>query len=116
MRVLVALLCFLVTAEVLNSAPRNCVVWDHVAWVQSSMTEMAAVKVGMTRADVERVFTTEGGISTPAQKTYIYRSCPYFKVDDDVEFSATGGQQAGEDPHDRVVKISAPYLAWPHTD
>lgn len=78
------------------------------------MVEMTAVKVGMTRADVERVFTTEGGIATTAQRTYVFRKCPYFKVD--FEFSSDVIDQRGEGPHDKVVKVSRPYMAWPHTD
>lgn len=114
MKAIAVVLGFLVTVQLLSSTPQNCDVTNHVSWVRSSMIEMATVKVGMRRADVERVFATEGGLSTRAQRTYVYRNCPYFKVD--VEFSWNEGQQSGEELDDRVAKISAPYLAWTHTD
>jgi hypothetical protein len=47
---------------------------------------MKSIKPGMTRADLQKVFTTEGGISMRVQRTYVYRNCPYCKVD--VEFEA----------------------------
>jgi len=71
---------------------------------------MKAVKVGMTREDVDKVFVPEGGISTVLQKTYAFRKCPYFKVD--VEFIIEPGNATGGGPKDKVVKISRPYLAW----
>jgi len=33
-------------------------------WVANSLREMETIKVGMTRADLLKVFTTEGGLST----------------------------------------------------
>jgi transposase InsO family protein len=43
------------------------------------------IKPGMTREDVLRVFTTEGGLSFRTQQTYVLKGCPYIHVD--VEFS-----------------------------
>jgi hypothetical protein len=87
---------------------------DHVRWVELSMREMKAVKVGATRAEVEKLFVPEGGISTVLQKTYSFRKCPYFKVD--VEFTAQIDSPSGGSPNDKVVKISKPYLDWPRGD
>ena len=69
---------------------------------------MQTVKVGMTRSELMSVFTTEGGISTTSQRTYVLRQCPYVKVD--VKFAAANREQ--ELPTDRIVEISRPYLAW----
>lgn len=75
------------------------------------MLEMQAVKIGVTRADVEKVFVPAGGMSTVSRKTYTFRRCPYFHVD--VEFAAEPGNATDDgSPKDKVVKISRPYLAW----
>jgi hypothetical protein len=66
------------------------------------------VKVGTIRSELMTVFTTEGGLATSSQRTYVYRQCPYIKVD--VKFAASSREE--ELPADRIVQISRPYLAW----
>ena len=62
----------------------------------------------MTRADLMKVFTTEGGLSIASHRTYVYRQCPYIKVD--VKFTAPS---LGEElPTDKIVEVSRPYLEW----
>jgi hypothetical protein len=70
------------------------------------------IKVGMTRSDLMKVFTTEGGLSATSQRTYVYRQCPYIKVD--VKFAASSRNE--ELPTDRIVEISRPYLDWSVAD
>jgi len=90
----------------------------HVQWVAESLKLMQSVKLGMTRADLLRVFTTEGGLSTGLQRTYVYRECPYFKVD--VEFEAVGRPPRDvegrvtlvESEADTIKTISKPYLQF----
>jgi hypothetical protein len=86
---------------------------DHTEWVRASMLEMQALKAGMTRSDVEKVFVAEGGISSAIQTTYTFRKCPYFHVD--VEFTVEGSRVVGG-AKDRFVKTSKPYLDWPRGD
>jgi hypothetical protein len=79
---------------------------------------MQTIKPGMTRNDLLKVFTIEGGLSTGLQRTFVSRDCLYFKVD--VEFEAVGRpsrDQDGrvtlmEDGRDVIVKISRPYLEF----
>jgi hypothetical protein len=90
----------------------------HVDWVVQVLTRMDGIKLGMTRADLLKVFTTEGGLSTGLQRTFVSQDCPYFKVD--VKFRAVGRpnrDQDGrvtlaEDRRDEIVSISKPYLAF----
>ena len=89
---------------------------EHTAWVVHSLQDMKSVEVGMTRADVEKIFKQIGGISTPQERTYAYRGCPYFLVD--VRYAKTS-QLTKDDigrPDDKVVMISRPYLDWPAGD
>ena len=90
---------------------------SHTAWVAETLKRMQEVKPGMTRNDLLKVFTTEGGLSTGLGRTYVSRDCPYFKVE--VEFNAVGRPNynpdgrvtLAEDGRDIIVKISRPYLA-----
>ena len=61
---------------------------DHDAWVAYALKKIESIKPGMTREQLLGVFTTEGGISTGLQRTFVSRDCPYFKVD--VGFRAVG--------------------------
>ena len=84
----------------------------HSEWIAQSLREMETIKVGMTRADLLKVFTEEGGLSTRAQREYVYRECPYIKVA--VEFERVGNAEAPfpENGKDKIVKISRPFLEW----
>ena len=83
---------------------------------------MQTIKPGMSREALLEVFTTEGGLSTALQRTFVSRDCPYFKVD--VEFKAVGRADRDnqgrvtliEDARDPIVKISRPYLAFSVAD
>ncbi len=87
---------------------------DHLVWVGEALKRMQTIKPGMTREALLAVFTTEGGLSTRLQRTFVSRECPYFKVD--VEFQAVGPATPVEDSRDIVVKISRPYLQFAVAD
>jgi hypothetical protein len=81
---------------------------------------MQAILPGMTREALYQVFTTEGGLSTGLQRTFVSRDCAYFKVD--VEFQAVGRPDRDgngrvtlvEDGKDIILKISRAYLQFNH--
>lgn len=79
--------------------------WEHSQWVSSVLAWIATIKPGMTRSDLLRVFTTEGGLSTRTHRTYVLKSCRAIKVD--VEFSISGNEA-----EDRIAQISKPYLDY----
>ena len=91
---------------------------DHVAWVSEVLQRILTMKPGMTREDLLRLFTTEGGISTALQRTYVSRDCPYFKVD--VTFRAVGRPDRDENGRgtliegneDLILTLSRPYLQF----
>jgi hypothetical protein len=105
--------------NVIHTPARTRADEEHAQWIGGVMQAIAAIQPGMTRQDVFQVFTEEGGLSTRTRKTYVYKHCPYIKVD--VEFSAIedSGVDAGspvENPADKIVKISRPYLEPAHVD
>jgi hypothetical protein len=81
---------------------------EHTAWIASALNAMQTIKIGTTRSELMKVFTTEGGLSTTSQRTYVYRQCPYIKVD--VKFAASSRDE--ELPTDKILELSRPYLAW----
>jgi len=81
---------------------------QRTAWVAEVLNATQALKVGMRRSDLAKLFTTEGGLSTTSQRTYVYRQCHYIKID--VKFAASRRDE--ELPTDRIVEISRPYLDW----
>jgi hypothetical protein len=91
---------------------------EHQAWVTYVLNKMETVKPGMTREELLKVFTTEGGFSTALNRRFVGRDCPYFKVD--VEFKAVGRPDRDGDGRvtlqenslDIIVKISRPYLQF----
>lgn len=75
----------------------------HVEWVIQVLTRMQTIKSGDTRKRLLTVFTETGGLSTPLQKTYVSRDCPYFKVD--AKFRIVG--RAEREPDGRVTLIES---------
>jgi hypothetical protein len=91
---------------------------DHVAWVGESLKRMLTVEPGRNREQLMRVFTTEGGISTVLQRTFVSRDCPFFKVDVTLRRAAGFDANASQDQwiqerdDDVIVRISRPYLQF----
>ena len=113
----------IITGAVLaQGKPEGATQREHVVWVAEALKRMQTVKPGMTRTDLLKVFTVEGGLSTGLRRTFISRECPYFKVD--VEFKAVGRPDRGADGRvtlvegnrDVIVKISRPYLQFSVAD
>jgi hypothetical protein len=81
------------------------------------LKDVSSIQSGMSRADLLRVFTTEGGPSTRDEAQYVYRRCPYIKVivkfrrpaDADVDW---GGAPDEEWSGDIIESISKPFLEY----
>jgi hypothetical protein len=79
---------------------------------------MLTIKPGMTRNQLMQIFSTEGGISTAKQRTFVSRDCPFFKVN--VKFrrtadSGVSGSQSEwleERDDDVITDISGPFLQF----
>jgi hypothetical protein len=90
----------------------------HVEWVTQVLERMQTIKPGGTRQALLTVFTTEGGLSTGLQRTFVSRDCPYFKVD--VQFRPVGRPERDESgrvtlvegENDIIVKLSPFYLQF----
>jgi hypothetical protein len=80
--------------------------------ISEIIAECQKIKPGMTRAELLKVFITEGGLSTAIHRTFVYRGCPYIKVDVDFTLSDSKQNAVDEQPADTINKISKPYLDW----
>jgi hypothetical protein len=85
---------------------------EQTKWIDGVISSILAVKPGATRKDLLTIFTEEGGISSRTHRKYVYKQCPYIKVD--VEFAPIGKQDQPfiEMPEDKVITISRPYLEY----
>jgi len=89
---------------------------DLTKQISAILTECQKIKPGMTRAELLKVFTVEGGISTATHQTFVYRGCPYIKVDVDFTLSDPKQKALEKRPTDTIKKISKPYLNWSFID
>jgi hypothetical protein len=85
---------------------------DFTKQISDVLKECQTIKPGMTRAELSKVFTTEGGLSTARHRTFVYRGCPYIKVDVDFSLSDTKQGPLEERSTDIIARISRPYLEW----
>jgi hypothetical protein len=88
---------------------------DHIAWVVECLERMLTVTPGMSRSQLMHIFSTEGGISTALQRTFVSRDCPYFKVI--VKFrrmdpGMTGSDWLEEREDDLITDISGPFMQF----
>ena len=72
--------------------------------------EVKLVQPGMTRGDLLKYFTTEGGISNRTQRRYVEKRCPYIKVDVEFKPVGKGDGPLGESEADIITHISEPFL------
>jgi hypothetical protein len=88
---------------------------EHAKWIASVMDSIHTIKPGMTRQDLVKLFTTEGGAFNRRQRTYVYRECSYIKVA--VKFQPIDDPQAfTEMSTDKIVSISDPFLQYNTVD
>src|SRR5215472_8114369 len=114
--------CVASSALPTTSPSQTPCVQEHEVWVGHALEKIEAIKPGMTRDDLLKVFRTEGGLSTGLHRTFVSRNCAYFKVD--VEFQAVGRPDRDsdgrvtleEDARDVIVQISRPYLQFSVAD
>lgn len=89
---------------------------EHTKWIASVMDSINAIKPGMTREDLLKVFTTEGGLSFRLRRTYAFKECPYIKVTVEFETAENPNDGLTEMPGNKIVKVSAPFLQYTVSD
>jgi hypothetical protein len=89
---------------------------QRIQWIGKVLRDIEQIRPGMRRKDLLTIFTTEGGLSTRTQRTYVYKDCPYIKVT--VQFKSPDGESSAleENPDDIVESLSQPFLGLSTTD
>jgi hypothetical protein len=85
---------------------------EHTKWIDSVLRQARTIKPGMTRQDLLQIFGEEGGMSTRTQRTYVYKDCPFIKVDVEFAVQENPDDRITEPLEDKIVKISRPYLNY----
>ena len=87
-----------------GSVPTDC------AWIERALKEIQTVKVGMTRSQLETIFTMEGGLATRRSRRYVYRGCSLIKVDVQFQPIQHPGEKLKQFPDDKIIEISRPFI------
>ena len=90
-----------------NSAPQ-----DLTGEITKVLLECQKIKPGMTRAELLKIFTGEGGLFTARHRTFGYRPCWEIKVDVEFDLSNPDQSVVDQEPTDIIKTISKPYLEW----
>lgn len=89
----------------------------HYMWLLERLQEAESIKTGMTKAELLKVFTPDGGIQHSHPQPFVLRSCNLIKMD--VEFDGLEGSNFPNLPSETELKIesiSKPYLEPMHMD
>jgi hypothetical protein len=106
----VCVLLILLTAS-LAASQESEVDREHTQWIGSVIRTTRSIQPGMTRADLLKIFTTQGGISTRFHRTYVLRECVNIQVN--VDFVAIEDPDGNEElPTDEIKAISLPFLEY----
>ena len=90
----------------------------RIRWVGECLRDFNALKLGMTRTEVETVFPQYTWDIHSFPTRIIHPDCPLFMID--VDFDVKGNPEdhnrATPSPEDLVTNISKPYIAFPVHD
>ena len=115
-KTIVGAICIVVLALSANGKQQNCNQGTLNTCLSSALSDIATVKPGMTREELEKRFDLSGGFFSSRETlsaTYVYKESNYIKID--VEFSpAADGSTARN--KDVIKTVSRPYLAYPIYD
>lgn len=89
---------------------------DSCHLVVEALRAVNELKPGMPRADLEKNFVLDGGISFPSSGTYTFKKCHYIKIDVGFEAHDLDKGTQSLSRTDAIVTISKPYLAYPIAD
>lgn len=103
------LLCASWQLQPLSAAARE---QTHEEWLRERIVEAKSIKVGMSRAELLKVFDKEAGLNTNPATHYILRGCPYIKLY--VEFESEPGIniRGVSDERLKLKTISEPSLGY----
>lgn len=108
-----------------SASPQPCA-QEHEVWLTHLTEKMEAIKPGMTRWDVLKVFRTDGGppirknfgLPTVLRQTFVSQDSSYFRIDVEFEPVTRVDGSLGflpEDNRDVILRVSKPYVQFAPT-
>jgi hypothetical protein len=88
----------------------------HDQWLRERYEESTSVKAGMTRADLKKVFSEDGGLQSVPAYRYVLKSNGMIKVDVEFEFPAGMNSRTAPDELVHIKSVSKPYLEQMYLD
>lgn len=91
----------------------------HEEWLWNRLSEAESIKVGMTKADLLKVFGEDGGLINTVYPRFVLRSCHLIKVDVKFEFNKPqrgAAPNLSMDNEMKIIGISKPYLEGMYMD
>jgi hypothetical protein len=85
------------------------------ATVQQALADSRSIAPGVTRKEVEKYFTNDGGMQFPPHTRYTYRQCNYIKLEVDFDPAPSPGKDFTS-PDDKVKNVSKLYIDYPAKD
>ena len=86
---------------------------DRSQWIEHVLHSISAIRPGMARKSLSRMLIEDGGLQVRQQTRYLYKPCPYIKVE--IDF-APADEGSTFSPDDKIISISRPYLEYPTAD
>ncbi len=89
---------------------------NECEFIEKSLEEIKMIKIRMKREDLNKIFRPDGGISGITEQRFVYEKCQFIKVD--VKFSPIdkSNKLSANNPEDKIIEISKPYLERPFID
>ena len=109
MKALLLLICIVVALgpATLSTAQSE---QTHSQWIEERYREATSIKEGMTVADLQKVFTEDGGLQSSPSLRYILKSCMWIKIDVQFDIPEGDKRQYPPSPNARIKNVSKPYL------
>src|SRR5262249_40348441 len=108
---LMLLAMLLIGTNAFPQANDSVAIQQHNAWLGEQLKQLLSIKPGVTRAEVRKFMTTDGGVYDRAERTYMGKECTYCKVH--ITFRLVGAaENDGESANDIVEAVSTPYLGF----
>jgi hypothetical protein len=79
-------------------------------WLRERYDEASSIRVGMTRAELIKVFSEDGGLQSIPASRYVLKSSTMIKVDVKFEFPEGIDHRTATDDQLHIKSISKPYL------
>lgn len=64
----------------------------------------------MKRKDLDKMFSSDGGISRINPERFGYEKCDFIKVEVKLKFTEENNKFPKQNPEDEIIEVSKPYL------